>query len=75
MKYNIANSSIFFENVEISEVSDCQFVNNTSLFFGGAITAISYNYSKINVNNSYFYNNSALDSGGALYLIWQDANI
>lgn len=57
-------------NGGILEISDCAFINNTALNYGGAIACVSPNNNpKITIKRSKFINDKSIsDAGGAIYL-------
>ena len=53
------------------DITDSRFINNTALYFGGAIACLPDSYIKSNVKiiNSIFKNDSSIDdAGGAIYI-------
>lgn len=61
------NSASSLNSYPIPIVEDCEFLNNSAPFDGGAIYMDNAN-ENIEVRRCYFYNNSAGRSGGGIYL-------
>ena len=59
-------SSIAIVDYVFLQINECQFINNSAYFEGGAIRGTSH--CVVNVTNTIYSHNKAVTSGGALYV-------